>query len=75
MTSPLNGHEFEQVTGDGDGHESLACCSPWGHKESEMTEQLTEQQQQCIYHFVCYQYIFIAIVSLMSWPRSLPQLT
>ena len=48
MTSPLNGHEFEQVTGDGDGHESLACCSPWGHKESEMTEQLTEQQQQML---------------------------
>ena len=36
----LNGHEFEQVPGDGDGQESLACCSPWGHKESEMTEQL-----------------------------------
>ena len=35
----------------------------------------TEQQQQCIYRFGCYQYIFIAIVSLMPWPRSLLQLT
>ena len=36
----LNGHEFEQVLGVGDGHRSLACCSPWGHKELDMTEQL-----------------------------------
>ena len=32
--------EFEQTPGDGDGQGSLACCSPWGHKESDMTEQL-----------------------------------
>ena len=29
----LNGCEFEQTPGDGEGQESLACCSPWGHKE------------------------------------------
>ena len=29
----LNGHEFEQAPGDGEGLGSLACCSPWGHKE------------------------------------------
>ena len=34
----LDGHEFEQVLGDGDGQGSLACCSPWGCKESDMTE-------------------------------------
>ena len=34
----LNGHEFEQASGDGDGQGSLACCSPWGYKESNMTE-------------------------------------
>ena len=34
----LNGHEFEQASGVGDGQGSLACCSPWGHKESDMTE-------------------------------------
>ena len=33
-----DGHEFEQVPGVGDGQGSLACCSPWGHKESDMTE-------------------------------------
>ena len=36
----LNGHEFEQAPGDGDGQGSLACCSPWGCEESDMTEQL-----------------------------------
>ena len=32
--------EFEKVLGTGDGHRSLACCSPWGCKESDMNEQL-----------------------------------
>ena len=36
----LDGHEFEQTLGVGDGQGSLACCSPWGHKELDMTEQL-----------------------------------
>ena len=31
-------HEFEQAPGDGEGQEGLACCSPWGHKESDMAE-------------------------------------
>ena len=34
----LNGHEFEQDPGNGEGQRSLACCSPWGCKESDMTE-------------------------------------
>ena len=36
----LNGHEFEQALEVGDGQGSLACCSPWGHKELDMTEWL-----------------------------------
>ena len=36
----LNGQEFEQTLGDGEGQGSLACCSPWGHKELDTTEQL-----------------------------------
>ena len=36
----LNGHEFEQAAGVGDGQGSLACCSPWSCKESDTTEQL-----------------------------------
>ena len=34
----LDGHEFEKALGVGDGQGSLACCSPLGHKESDMTE-------------------------------------
>ena len=41
----LNGHEFEQDPGDGEGQGSLACCNPWVHKESDATEQ---QQQSTL---------------------------
>ena len=36
----INGHEFEQALGVVDGQGSLVCCSPWGYKESDITEQL-----------------------------------
>ena len=36
----LNGHEFEQALGVGDGQGSLVCYSPWGHKEQDTTERL-----------------------------------
>ena len=41
----LNEHEFEQALGVGDGQESLACCSPWGCKESDTTERLNWTDQ------------------------------
>ena len=34
----LNGHEFEQPLEDGEGQGNLVCCSPWGHRESDMNE-------------------------------------
>ena len=34
----LNGHEFEQIPGDSEGWASLACCSPWGCRESDTSE-------------------------------------
>ena len=37
----LDGHEFEQALGVGGGQGGLACCSPWGHKESDTAKQLT----------------------------------
>ena len=37
---PLDGQEFEQAAGVGDGQGSLMCCSPWVHKELDMTECL-----------------------------------
>ena len=36
----LNGQESEQTLGDSEGRGSLACCSPWGHTESDMTWRL-----------------------------------
>ena len=44
----LNGREFEQTLGDSEEQGSLTCCSPWGHKELDTTEQLNS----------LYQYIF-----------------
>ena len=41
---PINGHEFEQTSGDSEGQGSLACCSPWDRKELDMTEQLNNFQ-------------------------------
>ena len=38
----LNGHEFEQAPGDGEGQGSLPSCSPWGCKESDTTERLDD---------------------------------
>ena len=40
----LDGDEFEQASEVGDGQGSLACCSPWGCKESDMTEQLNDNK-------------------------------
>ena len=40
----LNGRESEQAPGVGDGQGSLACCSPWGCKESDMTERLNNKK-------------------------------
>ena len=39
----LNGHEFEQAPGDGKGQRSRACCSLWGHEESDTIEQLNNR--------------------------------
>ena len=47
----LNGHEFEQALGDDDGHQNLVCCSPWGHKESDMTEGMNNKISFNILYF------------------------
>ena len=45
----LDGHEFEQAPGVGDGQGSLACCSPWGHKELDTNERLNWTEQGRIF--------------------------
>ena len=45
----LNGHDFEQTPGDGEGQGSLAYCSPWGRKELDTTEWLNNNNNnKCI---------------------------
>ena len=43
----LSGHEFEKALGDGKGQGILTCCSPWGHRESDTTEQLNTTTLCC----------------------------
>ena len=75
----LNGHEFEQAPGVGDGQGSLAYCSPWGRKVSDTTEQLNNNRNcqrkvpgntggmraSCLHVCtqVCVQYVCVCILS------------
>ena len=54
----LDGHEFEQAVGVGDGQGSLVCCIPWGRKESDATEWLNWTET---FIFVFYYIIFLRI--------------
>ena len=54
----LNGQEFEQTLGDGKEQGSLVCCSPWGQKESGMTEWLNWTK------------LSLSFSSESSWPRN-----
>ena len=40
----LDGHEFDEAPGVSDGQGGLACCSPWGHIESDTTDQLNSTE-------------------------------
>ena len=42
----IDGHEFEQALGDGEGQGDLVCCSPWGCKELDTTERLNNIGQE-----------------------------
>ena len=46
----LNGHEFKQASGVGDGQESLEYCSPWGLKESDTTEPLNNIGKEMLFY-------------------------
>ena len=48
----FNGHEFVQALGVDDGQGSLACCSPWDHKESDMTEQMNWTVSIMLWHLM-----------------------
>ena len=60
----LDGHEFEQTLGDSKGQGSLACCSPWGCKESDTTYQLNNNER--IFNITFMDYIVFLLDSSVS---------
>ena len=73
----LNGHEFEQAPGHGEGQGSLPGCSPWGHKESDMTEQLNNNQDGEQHggrregkHYIIHKVRLPALGGVLIQPRS-----
>ena len=60
----LNGREFEQALGHGEGQGSLPCCSPWGRKESDMTERLSNTTSKILPIEICL--MFCSFSSLLS---------
>ena len=66
----FNRHEFEQAPGDGEGQGSLACCRPWGRKESDLTEQLNNNiltlNRMSFYDFFFYQWCPLFVHKLQN---------
>ena len=60
----LNGHEFEQAPGNSEGQGSLVCCSPWGHKQSDMTEPLNKIYICVCVHIHIYVHVYILYVHM-----------
>ena len=50
----LSEHELEQTPGNGEGQGGLVCCSPWGHKESDMTGQLSNNNNNKVAKSISY---------------------
>ena len=64
----LHGHEFEQAPGVDDGQGGLACCSLWGHKESDTTERLNWTELNSAYTGMPQGLIFYATLFLFYLP-------
>ena len=71
----FNGHEFEQAPGDCEGQGSLACCSPWDHKESDTTERLSllfMSPFMPLPRYSCNTTSFFSLSLPMNWQFFLP---
>ena len=62
----LNGHEFEQTLGDGEGQRNLACCSPWGRKESDTIEQLNKNNNDWFNVFIWKERVQKCLIEFFS---------
>ena len=63
----LNGHESEQPLGDGEGQGSLACCSPWGCEELDMTEWLNNTNNYTFGAASCSSPLWIFLMSYLPF--------
>ena len=63
----LDGHEFEQAPGVGDGQGSLACCRPWGRKELDTTESLHWTERGCSAWGQLLQQLLVPRATHLSW--------
>ena len=59
----LNGHEFEQSSGDCEGQGNLAYCSQWGHKKSDTTEWLNNSKNE--------NNRYLRVIELIKWTKTL----
>ena len=64
-----NGHEFEQALGVGDEQVGMACCSPWGREELNMTELLNNNNLL----YCKTKYFYITLLSDSSYRKFLPK--
>ena len=62
----LDGHEFEQAPGVGDGQRSLVCCSPCGRKELDTTEWLNWTEKITNYYAICFPILWILFIDSFS---------
>ena len=58
----FNGPEFEQAPGDGEGQGGLVYCSPWGHKESDTTEQLNNESMNMKYLSIYLDLLYLRVL-------------
>jgi len=63
----LNGHEFGQAPGDGEGQGSLACCSPWGHKESDTIMRLNNNKANMCITLGFLHSSLVALSTFLDW--------
>ena len=66
----LNGHGFGWTPGVGDGRGGLACCGPWGHKESDTTERLNRTEPETTVVFLAGPGLLAAQGSLVGGSRA-----
>ena len=64
-----NWHELGQTSGDGEGQGVLVCCSPWCHKESDMTEWLNWTHRFWVITFCCHLFLGMFLISPLHLPE------